>query len=78
MEIERLIAMANQIGEFFEAQRDHAVAVNAVAQHIKSFWEPRMRRQILQYARGDNGELRAIVREALMTLEPPKPPDPQN
>jgi formate dehydrogenase subunit delta len=72
MEIERLVAMANQIGEFFETQADRAGAVHSIAQHIRSFWEPRMRRQILDYVNAGNGELRPIVREALLTLEQPR------
>ncbi|MGH9343602.1 MAG: formate dehydrogenase subunit delta [Terriglobia bacterium] len=75
MEIERLITMANQIGEFFETQPDRAAAVNAVAQHIKSFWEPRMRRQIIEYAHGGRGELREVVHEALITLDQPRKSD---
>ena len=53
MHIESLVKMANQIGTFFEAMPDRAEALAEMAQHIKRFWEPRMRRELLAHA--DNG-----------------------
>jgi formate dehydrogenase subunit delta len=45
----RLIKMANDIGQFFaiDAEHDPARAHLGIADHIKRFWDPRMRRQIL-------------------------------
>ena len=40
--LERLVYMANQIARNFEAQ-GHETAVRATADHIASFWDPRMR-----------------------------------
>ena len=37
--------MANQIGKFFEVQRKDEV-VPGIANHIKKFWDPRMRKAI--------------------------------
>jgi formate dehydrogenase subunit delta len=71
MEIHHLAKMANEIGGFFEQMPDHAEAVNSIAAHLKNFWAPRMRRQIIEYAREDGAGLAAIVREAILTLEPP-------
>ena len=34
MNIERLVRMANDIGNFFKAEPDHAMAVDGVAQHL--------------------------------------------
>ena len=74
MEIHHLVKMANEIGGFFEQIPDHREAVGSIATHIKNFWEPRMRRQIIDYARTDEGELKPIVREAILSLEQsPKP-----
>lgn len=42
-----LIDMANQIGLFFESLPDREEAVNGIADHIRRFWEPRMRRAFL-------------------------------
>ncbi|SAL78216.1 formate dehydrogenase subunit delta [Caballeronia arvi] len=67
MDVDNLIEMANRIGEFFDSMPDRAEAVDSVADHIRRFWEPRMRLAIL--AALDNPEASAamepIVREAL-------------
>lgn len=46
MSAESLIKMANQIAQYFSSEPDHAVAVNGVRQHMKSFWTPGMRREL--------------------------------
>lgn len=68
MDIHRLIKLANNIGAFFEAEPDRAKGVQGVANHLRSFWEPRMRRQILAYLDEQNGEgLSELVLAALRT-----------
>ena len=47
---DRLVYMANQIGKFFESQ-GHEKAVPAIADHIKKFWDPRMRKRDLRASR---------------------------
>jgi formate dehydrogenase subunit delta len=66
---EKMVHMANQIALFFAGYpRDEAVA--GVADHLKKFWEPRMRRQLLDHlARGGDG-LHPLVREAAVQLKP--------
>lgn len=47
MSPEKTIRMANQIARFFQSQRaDEAAA--GFADHINSFWEPRMRTQLFE------------------------------
>lgn len=66
MNIEHLVRMANQIGEFFESEPDQEGAANAVANHLKRFWDPRMRREILRYAEDQGGQgLKDIVSRAI-------------
>ena len=66
MKTANLIKMANQIGAFFSTMPDHQEAVKDLAMHIKRFWEPRMRRALLQYVQQDGGvELSEIVLEAV-------------
>ncbi|MHB1231364.1 MAG: formate dehydrogenase subunit delta [Burkholderiales bacterium] len=66
MNIEHLIHMANQIGEFFEGEPDQEAAASAVASHLKRFWDPRMRREILRYAEDRGGQgLKDIVIRAI-------------
>jgi formate dehydrogenase subunit delta len=45
MSPDRLVYMANQIGQFFVYQREDEV-VPGIASHIKKFWDPRMRQAI--------------------------------
>jgi formate dehydrogenase subunit delta len=69
MDEQNLIDMANRIGEFFESMPDHEEALAGIADHIRRFWEPRMRRVLLAALdRPDAGGLQmsAIVREALL------------
>ena len=66
MHIDQLIRMANQIGSFFEAMPDRAQAVEDTAQHIKKFWEPRMRRELLVHVdSAGNTALNDMVAQAL-------------
>ncbi len=68
MNIERLVRMANDIGNFFKAEPDHALAVEGVATHIRRFWDPRMRKEILAYAEGGGEGMMELVREAVFKL----------
>jgi len=64
--VENLITMANQIGAFFETMPDRRQASEDIALHLKRFWEPRMRRSLLQYADEQGGTgLKEIVLDAL-------------
>jgi len=47
--IEHLIRLANRIGLFFEAMPDRAAGIDSIADHIRRFWDPRMRRALLDY-----------------------------
>jgi formate dehydrogenase subunit delta len=55
MNQDRLIKMANQIATFFVTQPGDQAA-KATAEHIRSFWDPRMRRGIIEHvASGGEG-----------------------
>lgn len=45
MTIQRLVHMANQVASFFGSYPE-AEAIESTANHLKSFWDPRMRREI--------------------------------
>jgi formate dehydrogenase subunit delta len=69
MDIHHLVKMANDIGGFFASTMDHEAGVNSIAQHLKNFWDPRMRNQLIEYARRDEDtDLTPIVREAVLRL----------
>jgi formate dehydrogenase subunit delta len=68
MDIHHLVKMANNIGDFFQSEPDKEKAAKGVANHIRSFWEPRMRRQILTHIDEKSGEgLDEFVLAALQT-----------
>jgi formate dehydrogenase subunit delta len=77
MDIHRLVKMANDIGAFYETLPDRNEAIGSIATHLKNFWEPRMRREIIDYAKrgveqtsASHPQLKEIVREAVLSLEP--------
>ena len=49
MNIDLLIKMTNEISAYFAAEPDTEEAAKDVAGHLKRFWEPRMRRQMITY-----------------------------
>jgi formate dehydrogenase subunit delta len=49
MDIQRLISMANQIGDFYESYPDQGHAQKDIAEHLNRFWALPMRKQIVQY-----------------------------
>jgi len=66
MDVNHLVKQANGIGDFFESEPDKAKAVKGVADHIRSFWEPRMRKQIFAHLDQASGAgLKDIVISAL-------------
>lgn len=66
MHIDSLVRMANQIGAFFEAMPDRPEALEGIAQHLKKFWDPRMRRALLAHVDGGGcAELNGMVTEAI-------------
>lgn len=67
MSPERLAYMANQIGRFF-AHRPHDVAIAGVEEHLRKFWDPRMRRQIVADMQNGAATLDPLVREAVGRL----------
>ncbi|OQK17840.1 formate dehydrogenase [Methyloprofundus sedimenti] len=68
MDIQNLVKMANNIGFFFKSEPDHTLAVASVEQHLKNFWDPRMRVEIINYAQQGGMELIDIVDEAVHKL----------
>jgi formate dehydrogenase subunit delta len=68
MNEEYLVEMANDISSFFAAARDPAAAAAEVAAHIRRLWEPRMRRQIVDYWRKGEGQFSDVARAAVAVL----------
>jgi formate dehydrogenase subunit delta len=66
MHTDALVRMANQIGDFFVAMPDRDEALEGIAMHLKKFWEPRMRRELLAVVDAEGGgSLHAVVADAI-------------
>lgn len=68
MESNRMIHRANQIALFFAAY-PHDEAVAGVTDHLKKFWERRMREQIVEYVAKGGGGLHELALEAVKRLQ---------
>jgi formate dehydrogenase subunit delta len=55
MKTETLVKMANQIGDFFDAEPDVAQAQQDIAQHLNRFWTKDMRNQIAEHVKSAQG-----------------------
>jgi formate dehydrogenase subunit delta len=55
MQTEMLIKMANQIGDFFEAEPNQVQAQKDIANHLNRFWTKDMRNQIAAHVKENNG-----------------------
>ena len=58
MKIDALIKMANQIGAFADGEYadNPEEAAKMAALHLRRYWEPRMRTQIIEYFQTQGGE----------------------
>ena len=65
---DKLVYMVNQIGRFFASQGGEA-AVTGTADHIRNFWDPRMRAAILAHLAAGGDGLDATARRAVELLE---------
>jgi formate dehydrogenase subunit delta len=72
MDTQNLVNMANRIGQFFESYPDRAEALEGISNHLRKFWDPRMRQQlILQLEREADVDLLPIVAEAIRRSQTP-------
>jgi formate dehydrogenase subunit delta len=68
MDVSRLVAMANDIAAFFQGEAGEAGASAKVAEHLKRFWAPRMRQQLVAYASAGGAGLSAVAQGAVRLL----------
>jgi formate dehydrogenase subunit delta len=69
---EHLIHMANDIAHFFAGSSDREAAILGISNHMKSFWTPKMRRQLISEAQAApnlDEALEELPREALRLLQ---------
>jgi len=65
---DKLVYMVNQIGKFFAHKKDED-AIAAIAEHIESFWEKRMKAAIFSHLDAGAAGLEARPRQALLRLQ---------
>jgi formate dehydrogenase subunit delta len=69
---DRLVQMANDIGNFFSSEPSRTDGIAGIANHIEKYWTPRMRQKLVDSVR-EHGEagLDELPREALKLLMTP-------
>ena len=68
MDNDRLTKMANQIAGFFDTQPGDAA--KGTADHLNSFWDPRMRKSIVAHLQAGGQGLEPTAMAAVRLLEP--------
>jgi formate dehydrogenase subunit delta len=67
MSPDKLVYMANQIGKFFAHQPEEK-AVAGIADHLRKFWDPRMRKAILEHLADGGRGFDPLTRKAVVSL----------
>jgi formate dehydrogenase subunit delta len=68
MSPDKLVYMANQIGRYFAYQPDEKAIANT-ADHLKKYWDPRMRKAIFDHVAHGGAGLQPLVLNAVLTLK---------
>ena len=68
MDVQRLVTMANDIARYFASEPDREAGIEAVADHLRKFWTPRMREQIVAYRVADGDGMDELTRHAIERL----------
>lgn len=68
MNIEHLVSMANDIGDFFAVEPDKDEGARSVLNHIRRYWDPRMRVQMIEHYHAGGEGLSDISRAAVALL----------
>jgi formate dehydrogenase subunit delta len=63
MNDQTLVRMANQIADFFKVQPE-ADAIAGTADHIRKFWDPRMRAKMCEHLKAGGEGLSPLARQA--------------
>jgi formate dehydrogenase subunit delta len=71
MNIEHLVGMANDIGNFFDGEFGTKDSPASIASHISRYWDPRMRSQIIAHAAQGGAGLSPTALAAIRTLPAP-------
>lgn len=69
MKDERLVSMANEIAAFFASEEPASAAEN-IANHLRRYWDPRMRAQIAAFVQAGGSGLTPAARAGVERLGP--------
>jgi formate dehydrogenase subunit delta len=62
--------MINQIESFFASEDDRELAIEGIRNHVRRFWEPRMRRIIMAHVAAGGTGVGPLAMEAVRRLDP--------
>lgn len=63
-----LVKMANDISHFFQSDPDPASSVQGMVDHLRRFWEPRMRKAIVKHYQAGGEGLTDLAKEAVKRI----------
>ena len=66
--IDKLVRMANQIGDFYASMPEREATEGAAA-HLRMYWTPKMIREIIAFADQGHPGLNAIAARAVQSLK---------
>jgi len=66
--IENLVKMANNIEAFFRSEPDRDAAIAGIENHLRRFWEPRMRNAIVAHFNSGGEGLGELVKLAVQRI----------
>ena len=66
--IDKLVRMANQIGEFYAVMPERE-ATEGAASHLRLYWTPKMIREIIAFADQGHSGLNAVAARAVQSLK---------
>ena len=70
--IDKLVRMANQIGEFYAAMPERE-ATEGAASHLRLYWTPKMIREIIAFTDQGHSGLNAVAARAVRSLKETAP-----
>lgn len=68
MDAHRLVAMANDIANYFDSEPDREAGIAGFANHLQKFWDPRMRRQLMDHLHAGGEGLGELARAGVERL----------
>jgi formate dehydrogenase subunit delta len=68
MHTEHLVTMANDIAAFFQKAAEKDEAAQSVATHLHRYWDPRMRKLIVEHVQSGGAGLSQLARDGVQIL----------